>query len=455
MMTQKEFDEIYPKGIKREQHDVLEAFLQGHTDQTIARMINEKREAASASAKSTCRSKKSKESVRHDILNICKFFGFENKRGEHYRQRNELIPLFCQYKPELVSAQLRESSLLYPDLQKILEFPDKPLSFNSSFYVERPPIESDCHETILQPGSMIRIKAPKKLGKTSLLNRLVAHTKDNYRLVRLNLMDVEVALFNKIDDFFKWFCLNISKQLQLESQVDKYWQVGQGIGVNCKAYFQAEVLEVIDSPIILIIEELDLVFPYVEVAEQFLTMLRSWFEETTKTDIWENLRMVLLYSTEAYVKLPFNQSPFNVGFMVELSEFSQKAVQELAKRHQLDWGTDEVVELMAVIGGYPYLVRMALYRLARQEFTLKELLRMAATDVGIYKAHLNSCWAGLQKYPELQVALGEVVNADNSVKLEQLVKFKLLGTGLVKEDTCGIIPSCQLYQDYFRLKFRD
>jgi AAA-like domain len=38
----------------------------------------------------------------------------------------------------------------------------------SDRYVERPPIESICYETLLQPGSLLRIKAPKLMGKTSL-----------------------------------------------------------------------------------------------------------------------------------------------------------------------------------------------------------------------------------------------------------------------------------------------
>ncbi|MCF2151540.1 AAA-like domain-containing protein [Desmonostoc muscorum LEGE 12446] len=34
-------------------------------------------------------------------------------------------------------------------------------------YVERPPIESLCYETLLQPGALLRIKASGLMGKTS------------------------------------------------------------------------------------------------------------------------------------------------------------------------------------------------------------------------------------------------------------------------------------------------
>ena len=50
---------------------------------------------------------------------------------------------------------------------KSWEQPEGQVSLDSAFYVERPPIEADCYETILQPGALIRIKAPRQMGKTS------------------------------------------------------------------------------------------------------------------------------------------------------------------------------------------------------------------------------------------------------------------------------------------------
>jgi len=47
-----------------------------------------------------------------------------------------------------------------------LESFDGQVSLNSSFYIERLNIESNCYQTILEPGALIRIKAPKKMGKT-------------------------------------------------------------------------------------------------------------------------------------------------------------------------------------------------------------------------------------------------------------------------------------------------
>lgn len=52
-----------------------------------------------------------------------------------------------------------------------VEFPDGIIPINSYFYIDRPPLEKDCAQEILSPGSLLCIKAGQKMGKTSLLNR--------------------------------------------------------------------------------------------------------------------------------------------------------------------------------------------------------------------------------------------------------------------------------------------
>jgi len=441
-MTKQEFEAIYTDKLQPKQRPVLKKFLQNKADQEIANSLSRK---------------VTKNCVSRHISTICQLFNIKNEPGGGYTQRDELILLFVTYKPELVCQELlKEYGKRTPEAPKALELPEGPVRLNSEFYIERSRMESDCYQQILERGSMIRIKAPKLMGKTSLLYRIMERAKTNdYQLVRLDFKVAEKEIFSDINKFIKWFCLNISRHLKLESNIDKYLQANGGIIVNCKQYFQYEVLEAIDSPLVLALEEIDCIFCYKEISEGFFSMLRNWFEETRNTEIWENLRMVLLYSTNVYVELPYNQSPFNVGFEGELTEFSQQNILELARRHQLSWGTDEVAALMAMIGGYPYLVRKALYHLKDSNLSLAEVLQNAATNVGIYRQYLQSHWANLQNYSELKAALKQVVCAPSAVKLEQVLEFKLLSTGLVKQNHHGITPSCRLYREYFAEKFRD
>lgn len=54
-----------------------------------------------------------------------------------------------------------------------LEYPNGPVPLNSKFYIERPPIEAQVYREVLKPGSLIRIRAPQHMGKTSLLRRIL------------------------------------------------------------------------------------------------------------------------------------------------------------------------------------------------------------------------------------------------------------------------------------------
>ena len=90
-----------------------------------------------------------------------------------------------------------------------LELPHNPVSLNSPFYVERYSIESQnytieslCYQAIAQPAALIRIKAPRQMGKTSLLDRILAQSrKYDYLTVRINLQDVDESNFSNLDNF--------------------------------------------------------------------------------------------------------------------------------------------------------------------------------------------------------------------------------------------------------------
>ncbi|HBB35452.1 MAG TPA: serine/threonine protein kinase [Cyanobacteria bacterium UBA9273] len=333
-----------------------------------------------------------------------------------------------------------------------IEFPNKPVALDSPFYVERPPIESDCYEVILQPGALIRIKAPQQMGKTSLLYRILAlAAQQGYRTVRLNLREAEGTVFSHLDKFLRWLCANVSLQLDLPNQLDHYWNEAViGSMVSCKTYFQAYLLHKIESPLVLALDEVDQVFEYPDIAKYFFPMLRSWHEEANNREIWQRLRLVVVHSTEVYIPLNINQSPFNVGLPVELTEFTHKQVANLATRHHLPWQDEQVQQLMVMVGGHPYLVRLALYHLARQDVTLSVLLQDAPTDAGIYSDYLRRHLVTLKQHPELAAALKQVVTATKPVRLDTIQAYQLHSMGLIQRQGDHVMPSCELYRQYFR-----
>ena len=348
-----------------------------------------------------------------------------------------------------------------PPLGGALDFPEGPVVLNSRFYIERPPLEALCYEAILQPGALIRIKAPRHMGKTSLLDRVIANAdQQNYQIVRLNLLDVGEAKFSNLNDFLRWFCADVSLQLQLPNQLDDYWNEAViGSLLSCKTYFQLHILEQVNSPLVLAFDEVDRVFQYPQIASGFFPLLRSWHEEANNREVWKKLRLVLAHSTEDYGPLDINQSPFNVGLPVELTEFTTEQVQALASRHEFKrttpLATAELASLQALVGGHPYLVRLALDHLARQGGTMEQLLHNAATNAGIYQAHLRRHLVTLKAHPTLADTLKQIVGSTEPILVETLQEYKLCSMGLIKRIGDQVMSSCELYQRYFRARFQD
>jgi hypothetical protein len=333
------------------------------------------------------------------------------------------------------------------------ELPRGQVELASAFYVERPSIEERCYEAIAKPGSLIRIKAPRQMGKTSLMARILHRASAlGYETVPLSFQLADSKVFTDLDQFLKWFCAIVSLELQLPDRLADHWNEIFGSKVNCKSYFERYLLANVTTPLALGLDEVDRVFEYPELAADFFGLLRAWHEEAKNREIWRKLRLVVVHSTEVYVPMQINQSPFNVGLPIDLPEFNSEQVQELAQRHGLAWEATEVEQLMAMVGGHPYLVRLALYHIARKEITLTELLATAPTDAGLYNDHLRRHLWNLEQHPQLAAALKKVVITDNPVQLESMQGFKLHSMGLVHLQGNEVTPRCDLYRQYFRVR---
>jgi diguanylate cyclase (GGDEF)-like protein len=331
-----------------------------------------------------------------------------------------------------------------------LKFPGSPLPISSPLYVNRPPIEQLACSEVSQPGCVVRITAPRKMGKSSLLSRVLAHaTALNYKTVYLDFQEAEEAVFSELNKFLRWFSANVSRQLNLNPMLDEYWDEDMGSKVSCKIYFQAYLLKQIKHPLVLALNEVNRVFEHPHIAQDFLPMLRFWHEQARTIETWQKLRLVVVHTTEVYIPLNLNQSPFNVGLSIKLPKFNTQQVQDLAKRYGLNWQGSETQQLMAMVGGHPYLLGIALYHLCRDEMTLPELLEAAATPSGIYNDHLRGHLTKLRNDSQLASALQQVISTNESVPLEAIVAYKLESMGLVELDGNQATSSCELYRLYF------
>jgi AAA-like domain len=330
-------------------------------------------------------------------------------------------------------------------------YPGGSVPLNSPFYLRRASLEEQVYQEISKPGALIRIKAPKEMGKTSLLLRILGYANcQGYHTISLNLEQVEQSVLSNLNLLLRWLCANISRQLQRRPMLDDYWDEDLGSKISATLYLQDYILESIDTPLVLAIDDVHQVFEHPQVAKDFLPLLRSWYEEAKRLPIWQKLRLIVIHSTEIYVPLQLNQSPFNVGLPVHLDDFNLEEVQQLAQRYGLKWvDGSEASLLMSLVGGHPALVSLALYHLSRREITLPQLLDTAPTATGIYSHHLQRHWAIFKKQPELAQALDLVLKVKEPVALDPIIAYKLSSMGVIHQSGDKAIASYQLYRNYF------
>lgn len=339
------------------------------------------------------------------------------------------------------------------DSSEIPEYPGSAVPLYSRFYVEHPVIEARCYAQISQPGSLLHLKAPRKMGKSSLLLRIGHHAEMlGYCTATLDLKQADQEILGDLGKFLRWLCISVTHQLGLEPKLNEYWDEQSGSKASCTLYFTRYLLQQISAPLVLCFNEFDQVLDYPQLAYEVLPLLQSWYEVAKQSAVLQKLRMVLAYATDLCVPLRLSQTSLaNVGLPVELSELSPSQVYSLAQQYGLNWSsTQPVQQLMSMVDGHPYLVQLALYHLWQQDVTLEQLLQEAPTPTGIYSPHLRHCLTLLHNHPDLRAAFQQVLVKERYTDPDSLVACKLHSLGLVRLEGNEMKARCALYRLYFQ-----
>jgi len=334
------------------------------------------------------------------------------------------------------------------------ENPAGNVPLDSPFYIPRPPIEQTCYEEIDTANALLRIKAARQMGKTSLMVRILNHAQQQKNhTIKLSLQSITDELYQDLDKLLRWFCQESCRQLKLpgisDSQLNDFWSDDYDSKMNARHYFEDQLLPHIDHAVVIAIDEVDRLFVHPKVASEFFGLLRNWHEDGKNPgEIWYKLRLILVHSREVYIQLNANQSPFNVGTGIDLPHFNRQQTQQLVKAHGLHWTDTELDKLIDLLGGQPYLLRRCLYEIiCRSDETLQSIIDNAHTDAGIFVDHLHNHQKNIQNH-QLASELSQIVHADYPIEVPH--QFALIGMGLVIAEKNAVRPSCDLYRRYFQ-----
>ena len=354
-------------------------------------------------------------------------------------------------KSDLLEAEVQaEIPSPAPSAQPVpLESPDQgTMALESQLYIMRAEDDRALRAVEAQEGTVI-IKGARQMGKSSLLNRMVAEAvEQDQRVVFLDFQLFDQPALENRERFFRQFCTFLANELELPNRLDEYWDADLPLPTICTSYMGRHLLKGVDEPIVLAMDEVDRVLN-TTFRSDFFGMLRGWHNKRAMSKLWRRFRQVLVISTEPYQLIEdLNQSPFNVGQTLRLQDFSAVQVAELNGRHGSPLGAGELDRLMRLLAGHPYLVRRALYLLATEEYSPGAFFEAAALDKGSFGGHLRRHLFRLQGKAALTAGLLEIL--DTASCADEQIVWRLEGAGLVRREEPRVLPRCELYEMYFR-----
>jgi hypothetical protein len=341
--------------------------------------------------------------------------------------------------PELVAPQPSARPVL-------LELPEGTMPSDSLFYIERVH-DAVALATIARRGVTITIKGPRQVGKSSLLMRVCTTARQQGKHVAFLDFQQLRPLLADADAFFRQFAMLLTYRLRLEDRSAEFWQISLPNPFRCTEYMSQYLIPTLRQPLVLAMDELDSVFD-TDFRTDFFGMLRSWHNNRAVDPMWKQVDLALVTSTEPYYFIDdLNQSPFNVGEVIELQPFSVEQVAELNRRHETPLTPEQVTQLAQLVDGHPYLVRRALFLVASKRISAVDLFAQATQEQGPFGDHLRSLLTRLSNKPELLDGLRQVLQSQSC---PNEVFFRLRGVGLVRRNQNQVMPSSQLYATFFR-----
>jgi hypothetical protein len=344
----------------------------------------------------------------------------------------------------LPSANPRASLLGQP--RGPLEAPEGTISPESPFYVERL-ADGVAADEQQHAGYTLTIQAPRQMGKSSLLGRVMERAQQAGKQVAfVDFQGFGAAELADPQALYYQFCYLVEDALGLDSELDKHWGAPLPPLQKATRFMERRILPVCKAGgLLLALDEADALLG-AQTSSDFFGMLRSWHNMRALRPAWKLFALAQVISTEPHMLIEnLSQSPFNVGTNLRLEDFTLDEAGRMNASHGAALSAGELAWVHALLGGHPYLMRKALYLLSKRRYALTELLHEADSESGPFGDHLRALLARLHARPDLPPAMRSALRTGSA---DMAQRHRLMAGGVLKEVGGRLLPRCPLYGTY-------
>lgn len=325
--------------------------------------------------------------------------------------------------------------------------------YNSYWYMQRSDAERQAEAFLREPGSPVVLVGPSELGKTYLLDHLLAiHCGPEDCAVRINLDFLDPEILESDDELFRELGFEILETLDLDDDaLDRAWErkKRRSAGAKLRYFLEKSALPKVAGRLFLAFDRADAVAEN-EAARSLLREMRRWSELGGRDDTWSRLRLLLAISTEPGRLLDtLESSPFNISPPIRLVELEPEDLRDLARRYGLLLENSELDRMVDLVGGHPMLTRRIFYEAASKQMRVADLITDSATSQSLLGDHLHSRRLKVQTNPALTSALRQVLDGDTG-EIHPDHAHQLLSCGLLAGEPGDYRMRYRIYETYFR-----
>jgi hypothetical protein len=329
------------------------------------------------------------------------------------------------------------------------------MPLDSKFYVERH-IDADFQTAIQRRDSIVLLKGPRQVGKTSLLARGLQQAREAGVVVLFtDFQKLIDAQLQSLETFFIALGEMLADQVKSDVYPEdfKKWRPNRAANQNFELYFKSEILGKTDKQILWALDEADKLFLY-DFSSDVFALFRSWHNESRALEPnnpCSKLTLAIAYATETYLFIKDqNQSPFNVGTKLVLEDFTLEHLADLNQRYGMPFKTHkEIKQFHQLVGGQPYLVRCGLNDIVSHHLTLEEFIRKADHDDGTYGDHLRRIVRLIHDDEQLLEAMRRVLRDQVCPDYDSFSRLRSAGI-LRGESKDNVSLRCEIYRRYLK-----
>jgi AAA-like domain/TIR domain len=329
---------------------------------------------------------------------------------------------------------------------RVLLPPGGTIRLDDQFYVRREP-DDRIVKTASLSGQTLVIKAPRQMGKSSLLIRYLAACKaadKQFAFIDFqSFSEADLAAFPALarrvaQILLRAFRLPSEGDLAFTSQLD------------LSNFVEDKILDAIGAPITIAMDEVDRLLGRPHQSD-FFSMLRLWHNQRAQPlSPWEHVDLAMVIATEPYLLISeADRSPFNVTPAIELGPFKRSHLDQINDAYGHPLGDRELDQLHELLCGQPYLTRLAFYRLISLPDLSFEALMDRASDIdGPFGEHLRSRLFLLQQQRDMPAAMRKIITMTGKLSDDEF--FRLRAAGLVERRDRDVVPANLLYARFFK-----